>query len=175
MSSSARAPSWRFPGVSILGLAVGLALIAGAATVAIPAFFGRPEVSLDNAAILLARDLRAAQNHAVVERKDMLVLFHPDGDGYRIVDEDGRPMPSPTGGADFDRRYSADAVFENVRISAVRSEPGQQVRFGRDGFSHSHARIQLSYRDETRTVRVRRGTGKVEIDGLRRPWEDDGR
>ena len=38
--------------------------VTSAAGLAIPAYFGRSEVTLENAAILLAKDLRAAQNRS---------------------------------------------------------------------------------------------------------------
>ena len=60
------APAGR-AGVSLLVMLIVLAVMAIVAGVAIPAYFGRHGITLDNAARLLARDLRVAQNMAGFE------------------------------------------------------------------------------------------------------------
>lgn len=161
-------------GFSILELAVVLALITVAAAIAIPLFYGRPSVTLDNAAILLARDLRTAQNLAVHRRKGMQVEFFPDGSGYRIVDEDGQTILNPSGAGELARRYSRDAVFEGVRIRSVDLGPECAARFTPDGLSVRGGEIVLVYRDDERRLSLREGSGMVEIEGLQRSWADDG-
>ena len=175
MTASSSPRSGRLLSVNIVGLAAILISIAFSATVAIPAFFARPEVSLDNAAVLMAQDLRSVQNHAVIRGEDMLVVFHPLGDGYRAITAGGVPMANPAGGGDFDRRYSVDAVFERVQIRSVDAEPDEWLRYGADGFCYTDATIVIGYRDEVRTLRVASGTGRIEVDGLRRAWRDTGR
>src|SRR5690606_25726658 len=69
-------------GFTVLELAVALALITLVAVLAIPAFYGRPEVTLDRAALLLARDLRIAQNEAVRWSGDVHFDFLAEGQGY---------------------------------------------------------------------------------------------
>src|SRR5215204_5902831 len=54
----------RVRGIGLLGVVLTLGCVALLAGLIIPAFFGRHTVTLDNAALLLARDLRAVQNRA---------------------------------------------------------------------------------------------------------------
>lgn len=165
----------RRAGFSILELAVVLTLLTVAAAIAIPLFFGRPSVTLDSAAILLARDLRAAQNEAVLRGRDVVVQFLPEGDGYRAFDESGELLPSPSGGGEFLRRYSRDGVFEGVRIELLDVAQNRSVHFTPEGFALQGLRLELVYAGDRRQLRLESATGLVSIEGLRRPWNDDGR
>lgn len=167
-------PPPRARAFSLLELAVALALITAAAAIAIPLFYGRPEVTLDNAAILLAHDLRAAQNHAVHQRAAVRVEFFEDGSGYRALLADEEPMPNPSGAGPLARRYSADGVFEGVHVERVRLGEGRTARFTPDGSAELGGEITLGYRDQLRRVTLQEGSGLVAIEGLERPWSDSG-
>ena len=162
-------------GFTILELAIALALISLAAALAIPAFYGRPEVSLDRAALLLARDLRTAQNHAVQAGCDVHFHLRSDGNGYAAWYESGAPLPNPAGGGPLARAYDRDAVFEGVRITRVQLDGHpREVRFDRLGFAHGGGTIELFYRGRDVAVHVAESTGLVTIRGLSRGFQDDG-
>jgi Tfp pilus assembly protein FimT len=151
-----------------------LALITVVAAIAIPLFYSRPAVTLDNAAILLARDLRAAQNEAVHRRKDVYAHFFGDGSGYRVFDESGEALKNPTGSGELVRRYTADAVFEGVRVASVEFGPRHMARFTPDGLAVRGGVVVLEFRGDQRILTLAEGSGLVEITGLERPWVDDG-
>lgn len=161
-------------GFSLLELVLVLALVAVVAAWAIPAFYARPSVTLDNAALLLARDLRSAQNRAAARRAPVEVRFFEDGDGYEAVDAYGRHLPDPGGGGAFVRRYSRDAVFEGVRLANLDGTLAHPVRYDARGFAEEDARLVVTYGGASRQVSLEGGTGLVEIDGLDEPWTDDG-
>jgi prepilin-type N-terminal cleavage/methylation domain-containing protein len=161
-------------GFSILELAIALALITVAAAIAIPLVYSRPAITLDNAAVLLARDLRAAQNEAVHRRADVYVHFFADGTGYRVFDEGGRAIANPTGAGDLVRRYTADAVFEGVRLVSVETGPRKLARFTPDGLAVRGGVVVLEYQGDRRILTLHEGSGLVEITGLERPWIDTG-
>lgn len=169
---SARA---RRSGFSILELAIVLALLTVAAAIAIPLFYGRASITLDNAAILLARDLRAAQNAAVFRERDIVLQFLPDGDGYRVYDEFGVMLPNPTGGGEFRRKYSQDGVFEGVELEFLEVAPNRSVHFTPDGLALHGVELHLRFEGERRKLSLEPTTGLVTIEGLRRSWHDDGR
>ena len=66
-------------GFTIPELMIAVVAIAVVAGIAIPMHFGRSEVTLENAAILLARDLRAAQNNAAYMGRTMTISFDEEG------------------------------------------------------------------------------------------------
>ncbi|MDP6539705.1 MAG: GspH/FimT family protein [Planctomycetota bacterium] len=167
-------PSKRPGGVNIVGLAVALLCVSALALLAIPGFFARAEVSLDNAALLLAADLRAAQNEAVLGERELRVVFAPDGTGYGIVDARERPIPHPTGVGEFVRSYSRDGVFEGVRITDRDLGPELRITFDAHGFARSVGTVVLELDGERRTVEVEAASGAVRIEGLGRPWSDGG-
>ncbi len=151
----------------MLELAVALALISLAALLAIPAFYGRPEVTLDRAALLLARDLRLAQNDAVRTRRDVIFEFLPDGAGYAPHFIDGEPLQNPVGKGAMERVYGRDAVFEGVRISRLQLAEGRRaIRFDRLGFAHGAGAIELSFQDHSCLVHVEESSGLVTVQGL---------
>ena len=142
--------------------------------VAIPAFYARPAVTLDNAALLLAHDLRYAQNEAAILQLDTRVVFREDGDGYELVTATGRPLPNPVGGGNLLRKYSRDAIFEGVRIVSVEGLEEGTLSFGANGFCLGRADIELHYEDEVRVLHIAKNSGMIEIEGLHRAWSDDG-
>jgi Tfp pilus assembly protein FimT len=166
-SRPARAPS---TGITLLELAISLALISLVALLAIPAFYSRPEVTLDRAAQLLARDLQLAQNDAVRWRQDVHFHFLPDGRGYAPRFGDGRPMPNPVGGGALERDYGRDGVFQGVRIERLQlaGDP-RAIRFDRLGFAHGAGFIELSFNGRVCRVEVDESSGLVSLHGLSGP------
>jgi len=148
-------------GFTILELLIALAALTLIAAFSLWAYFTRPEVTLDNAAVLLARDLRIAQNRAILLRRPVHFVFSPEGDGYCILDDAGGGQLSRAGFERIDRRYSRDAIFEGVQIIRAGLAATDRIVFsGRDGQSPS-GRIMLSYGDQTRTLEIESGTGKI--------------
>jgi Tfp pilus assembly protein FimT len=174
MAMPPRTTSATLRGFTILELLIILALLTITASVGIPAYFARPAVTLDSAARLLAADMREVQNRAALYRLPLMVEFPEDGTGYRGVKENGEPLHSPYTDGPFVRVYPADAVFEGVRVLAVRSPQGDRVAFSPRGLAAATASIVLGFDGETRTIRIRKDSGLVEIDGLEDPWFDSG-
>jgi len=154
-------PRIRTRAFTLFELLIVLALITVIAAVSTWAYFARPEVTLDNAIRILARDLRIAQNRAVLLRHPVSIVFAEDGDGYRLVDPaDGQAAEH----AEFeriDRRYSRDAIFEGVKILPVGLAAKGEILFPCDGREPPPGRILVSYRHETRTLEIEGGTGKI--------------
>lgn len=162
-------------GFTILELMITLALITLVAALAIPAFYSRPEVTLENATRLLLRDLRAAQNRAA--RLQSEVRFHllAEGRGYRVVLPDDRPLPDPLRPGPFERDYGRDAVFEGVRITRADLGPDDAIRFGPYGFSDEGGVLELTYGGASCRVEVEPLTGRLRVSGLSEPFVDEGR
>ncbi|MCY2959225.1 MAG: GspH/FimT family pseudopilin [Planctomycetota bacterium] len=143
--SKARSGAGGFTIVEFVGV---LVLMTAVSTIAIRAWFGRSEVTLQNAAELLANDLRQMQTHATLRRSPLEVVFDADGCGYHARDL-GR-----AGGVDSVRRYTIDAVFEDVRIRSVQVQRGEKLVFDAIGRPASDASITLVHRGVARTVLV---------------------
>lgn len=173
--SAGRGASPRTRAFTLPELALVLALITLLAVVAIPLFYGRPGVTLDSAAILLAKDLRYAQNLAVERGIEMSLEFAPDASGYRVTDAHGRPVPNPLGSGELARDYRRDAVFEGVTIESVQLGPTPRARFSPTGLALQGGTIRLAYRSHQRTLHLQAGTGLIDLEGLTRPWTDTGR
>jgi len=151
--------SRRARGFTLLELVAVLGLITLVSTVAIRSWFSRSEVTLQNAAELLASDLRGMQTRATIRRTPVEVVFNKDGAGYHAHD---------LGQADQqrdERRYPTDAVFEDVRIDSVRVEHGGALVFDAIGRPASDATITLVSRGYARTVLVDAATFRVTVEG----------
>lgn len=159
-------------GLNLLDFLIALVGILVVSVVAIPGFFGRPEVTLDSAAMLLANDLRFAQNEAALAQQGTEVHFDADGDGYEVLYQGGPSVDNPVGGGPLHRRYSRDAIFRGVRVAV--EDDTSRVRFDASGFALDHLAVRLEYGGEVRRLRLSRGSGMMEIEGLTREWRDDG-
>ena len=146
---------------TLLELLIVLVLITVIAAISTWAYFSRPEVTLDNAIRILARDLRIAQNRAILLRRPVSIVFAEDGDGYRLVDRTEHPAADHPDFERIERRYSRDAIFEGVRILPVGLAAKGELVFPCDGREPPPGRIMVSYRDETRTLEIEDRTGRI--------------
>ena len=155
-----------------MGLCISLALITLLASIAIPSFFGRADVTLDNAAELLASDIRSGQNRAAFLKRQVSLHFYDAGDGYWIDDEVS--IKNAEAPLIANRIYSENAVFEDVRISDVARTEAGPIQFGTNGTATNSARITLSLGEATRTLTISAPIGRLTIEGTTRAWVDDG-
>ena len=150
---------------------VAIAVVAG---IAIPMHFGRSEVTLENAAILLARDLRATQNNAAYMGRTMTISFDEDGGGYRVVDEHGKVVEHPRTGRDFVRRYQRDGVFEGVFVRLVDLGGDRALVYDERGFALESGKVELVFERDSRELFVDEHSGGVHIPGSTTGWKDPG-
>ena len=161
-------------GFTILELATTMMALSLLAAVTIPAWFGRSSITLDNAARLLARDLRDVQNLAARRGEVLRIRFLEDGDGYQVVDALDRELPAPLGGGPYRRWYSIDAVFTGVSVISADFDGQRSACFDEHGYALSGGEVVLLYRGQTRRLQVVPRTGLVEIEGLAQRWIDTG-
>ena len=162
----------RRPGFTILELLIALLVISVLAALAIPAYLGRPEVTLEKAAVLLARDLLAARSRAAYFSEPCRFEFPRDGDGYRVLDLEGYVIENPTTNQPFVREYSYDAVFRGVSVIDVRAGGDRALEFDHRGHASETVEITLGYRDDMRVVVIDEGIGRVSIRGSTSGWTD---
>jgi prepilin-type N-terminal cleavage/methylation domain-containing protein len=148
-------------GFTLIELIVGLAVLSILAAIAIPAHFGRPEVTLENAAALFARDVDAARSLAVLGDRPVRLVLVPDG--YRVLTSDGAQLEHPRAGGMFLRDYARDAVFRGVRVELPAGRDAIEVQLEPLGGSSGAERIVLSFGDARRSLAIdhRRGVAEV--------------
>ncbi len=161
-------------GFTILELVLALTLVSVVASVAIPAYFDRGDVTLENAAVLLARDMRAAQNRSAYLGEPSRIEFYADGTGYRATTWKGRIIRNPRTEEAFVRDYSQDGVFEGVRFHEVDMGDEGLLRFDGRGRALDTGTVVLGYGVERRTLLIEEGTGKIRILGSTSGWNDLG-
>lgn len=165
----------RRAGFTILQVAIFLISLTILACLAVPGWFSRDDVMLDNAAVLLAEDLREVQNRAAFQRRPLRFIFLDDGSGYEVRDAADRLEPAVIGDRPFQRIYDRDAIFRGIRISNLVASDGRELLYGPRGIPLGAASIELSYDGDTRVLQVSSDNGLIEIVGLeRRTWADDG-
>lgn len=155
--------------LELLGVLVTLSIVAA---VAVPAYFARGEITLENASVLLARDLRAAQNRSAYLGEPAWITFLEDG--YRVTDMQDAVIRNPRTDRPFDRRYSHDGVFRGVRVHKVRFGEDHVLPYDEKGEPLEGGTIVLEFRGDTRELRVEKRTGKVRIIDSTSGWKDPG-
>lgn len=155
-------------GFTLLELILVLTLIAITAGVSVSAYFGRSEITLENACILMAKELRSAQNRAAYLQQPVLFSMDLEGERYE-VERGGRG----SGGEVYVRDFSRDAVFEGVDIVDTTFED-EVVLFDKSGFAVNGGDITLRFGTDVRIVRVESPTGRIEILNTTSGWRDAG-
>jgi hypothetical protein len=161
-------PTSRRSGISLLSVLLVLVIIAALAGWAIPVFFAQPDVTLDNAANLLMRDIRTAQNRAMWSGVDAYLQFDADGGGYRIVDRNGRPLERLGALGDWAQRYDDGGVFQGVRVERVACGADRALFFDAKKRHWEGGEVELGFGGQTRVVRVSARQGEVTLLGLER-------
>ena len=156
-------------------MVVVLAVMAIVAGLAIPAYFSRHGVTLDNAARLLARDLRVAQNMAGFEGQPCTFEFLDQGRGWRVLDERGAVLERPDQKGPFERDFTSDGVFEGVRIEHIDFGGQTALHFDKAGRALPGGSLQLTFDGQVRVVRVFALSGRVILNGLAEEYYDSGR
>jgi hypothetical protein len=150
-------------GVSLLTVLCSLSFVALVAIIAIPMFFGRHTITLDNACKLLSRDLRALQNRAALEKQTMQLAF--DVDGWVATDSFGHEVEGLGESHPLVRRFSSDGVFEGVRITKIEVGPRSALAVDTRGLVTEGGRLVLEFDGETREVAIERGSGTLTVVG----------
>lgn len=153
-------------GFTLLELILALTALAVVATIAIPAWFERGEVTLNNAATLLAEDLETAQGLALGAASP--IDFYFESNGYRAVRADGSELTHPRTGQAFVRNYDRDAVFEGVELAEYNVGGGLPLRFDSRGFVSGGALIRINFEGEARLIRVEAPHGLIRLVGMKR-------
>ena len=173
MNESAQRESPR--AFALLHFASFLAISTLIAAIAIPAWFSQGDVTLERAVTLMARDLRAVQNHAVISGENIHIDFLPESDGYQALDSSGAPVVLFNDGLPLVRRYYGDGVFQGVRVHSVSFLKDGPLTYDPNGFALTGGQIVLSLREEQVVLHISEKSGWVTIDGLSQPWRDSGR
>lgn len=158
--------------MGLLAILVTLAAIALLAGLTIPYWFGRHDVTLDNAARLLARDLHAVQNRAAFLGEPARVRFHEHG--WEATDPAGELLTRYGGEEPFVRRLDSDAVFEGVTLQAIEFGDDAALDLGSRGEPLEEGSLEVVFRGERRLLRVTTPHGDVLIEGLARPSGAEG-
>ena len=166
------APARGRAGVSLLSMLLALACMAIVAGFAIPAFFGLHGVTLDNAARLLARDLRVAQNMAGFDGQPCTFEFLDEGRGWRVIGADGNVLTRPDQKGPFERDFTVDGVFEGVRLQHIDFDGHHWLRFDKAGRALPGGTLQVTFDGEMRVLRVVALSGRVILNGLAEEYYD---
>lgn len=150
-------------GISLLGVAGSLAILALLAVVAIPRFFHRPEVTLDNAARLVVSDVAAAQNLAAYLRSPVVVVFNEHG--YRA-----RQVSASVEGSDsarIGRSYESFGIFEGVALGDFDLGSDGFIVFDENGRIDETSCLTVHFGEHQRVVRFQgpEGIGSIQDPG----------
>lgn len=140
--------------VSLIHLLLVLSTISILSCAAILHWFGRADITLDNAVSLLVEDLRHVQGRAVLENRELHVVFFEDGSGYEVLRADGQPIRGPLGAPIYRRRYSADAVFAGVTVNALELGGARRVIYTPSGPVPPQGSICLGFGGELRSLEI---------------------
>ena len=165
-----RSPSQR--AFTLLELLIVLLVLSLCAATTVRWYFSKADVTLENAAILLARDVRAAQHRSIFLGEPSRFVFLADGTGYTVLDSTGTPARNPQTDEPFLRIYSDDGVFKGVYVLEVDAGGDRMLEIDGRGVPLEGLRVTLAYHDERRTLQVDRKTSGITIEGSTSGWTD---
>lgn len=159
-------------GFTALELLLVLLVLSLLAATTVRYYFSRSEVTLESAAILLARDIRAAQHRSIFLGEESHLLFLPDGAGYVVTDAKGALASNPQTGEPFLRSYPDDGVFLGVTVREARSGEDRTLEIDQHGEAREDLTVTLAYEGDDRTVVLSRESGTITIVGSTSGWID---
>jgi hypothetical protein len=157
---------------TVLGLLLVLFLLSLGAATTVRWYFASADVTLENAAVLLARDLRAAQHRSIFLAKVGRLQFFGDGSGYALLDSTGTVTHNPQTDEPFLRIYPDDGVFVGVSVLAAEAGSDRTLEIDDRGRPLEDLAVTLAYQDERRTLRMARESGNIAIEGSTSGWVD---
>ena len=159
-------------GFTVLALLVVLVSLSLVAATSVRWYFSRDEVTLENAAVLLARDLRAAQHRSIFLGRPGRLLFLPDGSGYVLLDELGELAQNPQTSEPFVRVYPDDGVFIGVQVLAAAAGSDRALEIDSHGIATEDLEVVLAFADEQRTLRYDQESSRITIEGSTSGWQE---
>jgi type II secretory pathway pseudopilin PulG len=159
-------------GFTIIHLLIVLTVLSFLAAFTIRTYFARADVTLENAAILLAKDIRAAQHRSIFLDETSVLVFLEDGEGYRVCDGQGNLAVNPVTDEPFLRRYPEDGVFHGVKVAEVQAGTDEALRIDSHGTPLSSLRVTLEYHGNHRTIVLDGSTGEISITDSSSGWKD---
>jgi prepilin-type N-terminal cleavage/methylation domain-containing protein len=168
-----RSPSQR--GFTLLELLIVLLVISLCAATTVRWYFSQADVTLENAAILLARDVRAAQHRSIFLGEKSRFVLLSDGAGYTVLDATGAPARNPQTDEPFLRVYANDGVFNGVIVLEADAGGDRTLEIDNRGIPLEDLTVTLAYHDERRTLLLDRKTCEIKIIGSTSGWTDDDR
>ena len=159
-------------GFTLLELLLVLLVMSLGAAFTVRHYFSQADVTLENAAILLARDLRAAQHRSLLYGEPSLVLFLPDGAGYVVTDKQGNVAHNPMTDERFVRSYPDDGVFDGVRVLAATSGDDRTLEIDKRGMPVEGLEVTLGFEGGERTLILDGKSGALTLVGSSSGWID---
>jgi type II secretory pathway pseudopilin PulG len=149
-----------------------LLVLALCAATTVRWYFSKAEVTLENAAILLAQDLRAAQHRSIFLGEPSRFVFLPDGEGYVVTDEAGDLALNPLTDEPFLRSYPSDGVFAGVAVLDALAGGDRTLEIDGRGAPIEDLAVELGFQGERRRVELEYRTGLITIVGSSSGWMD---
>ncbi len=148
-------------GVPLAIVLLALLVLGLVAVVAIPSYFNRHEVTLDNACRLLAHDLRKLQNRAALDKQPVRLAF--DSDGWRALNAMNELVGGIGETVPIHRRFAGEGVFVGVVVERFELGEDRVLSIDARGLVSEHGEVELSFRGERRLLRIHRGSGDVAV------------
>ncbi len=155
-------------GISLLSLLLTILGIGLTVAVVVPRFFTKTNVTLDNAAVVFAKDLRAAQQRSSFVHQPS--RFEVRSDGYRVVDATGELVLRYGSQEKFERSFGPLSVHAGVEIVAMDLGADSAIDIDAVGLATESGSLTLRFQGRERRITFRPGRGLIDIEGLDRDW-----
>ena len=150
--------TWKPPGargrlgVSLFTILVSLCAVGLLAVLAIPAFFGNPDITLHNACELLLRDVRTAQSRA--DQLETGAVFHLHRDGWEATTPTGEVLSRRAPEDGIVRVFSENGVFEGVVLERIDFGGDDRFGFDENGLILEGGSLEVVFRGERLRVEI---------------------
>lgn len=159
-------------GFTLFELLLVLLVMSLGAAFTIRYYFSQSDVTLENAAILLARDVRAAQHRSLLLGEPSLMRFLPDGAGYVVTDKQGNVVLNPMTDERFVRSYPDDGVFDGVEVLSFSAGEDHVLEIDKRGMPVEGLEVTLTFEGDERTLILDGKSGQMTLVGSSSGWID---
>ncbi len=160
-------------GFTLVEVIIVVVILAISAMIAVPMMSSAGSVQIRSAADALAADLEYAKSMAISHQQNYGIIFYPDNDKYKVVDQSNNEIPHPVKrGFPYTIDFRSDSRLNKVdMVSADFGDTTHQIKFnylgspfnGSDADLNSAGTIVLQGGGSTITITVEPVTGFISI------------
>ena len=156
-------------GYTLIEVLIVVAILGVVSAAVVPSMLAAGTMGVQAAARVIVADLLYAQNEAIAHQATRAVVFEPDENRYRLVDENEQTLTASwiNGKANnYLVNFSNDSRFEGVTLVSADFGDGHRIAYDDIGTPTTGGTVLIEYGEHEYRIDVASFTGRVTVTRL---------